>query len=120
MFFVCGAYSIDKASRTIGKDWWECEELTYTELNAAYDLYYKTKPDIVFSHECPNELRSEIVNPVYGGTTRTGEALQAMFDFHRPLVWIFGHYHISKTLKYGGTEFHCLDCNETYTIEGKD
>jgi hypothetical protein len=40
--------------------------------------------------------------------TRTGQALQAMLDFHQPKFWFFGHWHKTMQYKYGDTNFHCL------------
>jgi predicted phosphodiesterase len=40
--------------------------------------------------------------------TRTGLALQAMFEIHQPEVWLFGHWHINKVQKIGATNFICL------------
>jgi hypothetical protein len=40
--------------------------------------------------------------------TRTGEALQAMFDIHKPDYHFFGHWHVTKQMDIQGTRFVCL------------
>jgi hypothetical protein len=40
--------------------------------------------------------------------TRTGQALQAMFDAHQPDEWYFGHWHHTMQYKYGRTMFQCI------------
>lgn len=112
-FFVRGGRSIDFRWRKEGRDWWPHEELTYTEGLQAIDLYQKTKPDFVVSHECPAEVISQISNLThYDGELlvpgSTAELLQQMFDIHQPKLWIFGHHHKDKSFTVKGTNFLCL------------
>lgn len=109
MFFVRGAFSIDRAFRTPGKDFFEEEELTYAELSAAIELYEEEKPKIVLSHECPQLIRTQFFN--ISDKSRTSQALDAMFDIAPPDVWIFGHHHKELNVKIGPTNFICLPEN---------
>ena len=123
-FALPGAFSIDKELREkyerIGKwpkTWWEEEELTYKQLQEAIDLYEKTKPDIILSHDCPRQISKLVGNDNilkdFGFnpdkfTTRTSEALQRMWEAYQPKLHVFGHYHRSWKQTIGNTKFICL------------
>lgn len=107
IFFVRGAFSIDRATRDIGVNWWEEEELTVEQGNAAIKLYGEVKPDFVITHACPLNVVPHVANPMiahnYGFATsviktKTAQLLQAMASVHRPKIHFFGHYH---------TDFDC-------------
>lgn len=116
MFFVRGAFSVDKKWRTPGVDWWEEEELNDIQFNQCTQEYTLAKPEIVLTHECPYEISQLIGNPgvlKYFGLpedlkTQTNQWLQRLFDIHRPKLWIFGHFHTSWNQKIKGTDFRCL------------
>jgi hypothetical protein len=55
LFYLGGAWSIDKDWRVPGISWWEDEELSYAELDSAYQLYVKSRPQIVATHEAPSK-----------------------------------------------------------------
>jgi len=40
--------------------------------------------------------------------TRTGQALQSMWEYHQPEMWFFGHWHETRDLTLNGTKFQCL------------
>lgn len=114
-FFVAGAWSIDHRFRKENSTWWRDEELSTAQLNDALDLYVETKPDLVLTHDAPEDASSRILQRYsITGTgmlypTRTGQALQAMFENHQPKQWIFGHYHFDWKKEINGTEFQCLN-----------
>jgi hypothetical protein len=120
MMCVGGAWSIDHEYRKRydahkgTTSWWPDEECTLSELLRIHAEYVYRKPKIVLSHDCPSTVSKDFY---FGGEyqmlgphrkTRTSEALQAMFMEHQPDLWIFGHWHISKTKKIDGTKFVCL------------
>lgn len=115
LFTVRGAKSIDRIHRTEGVDWFENEELTYTEGLLAYDAYVDCRPNIVVSHECPQSVKWHIFG--YPDKTDTNQLLQAMFEAHQPKLWVFGHYHHSVDVTINGTRFVCLNELETLTID---
>ena len=39
---------------------------------------------------------------------RTEQALQSMHEFHTPKIWLFGHFHLTKTFESMGTTFVAL------------
>lgn len=118
LFFISGGYSIDKDMRTIGLDWWEDEELNYTQMLAAIDLYNASNPKIVVSHECPTIIKYMMLNamPKLNITSRTEQALTTMFDNHKPETWLFGHYHQTRVIQEDTTKFICLGELEMYDI----
>ena len=116
-FYYRGAYSIDKQYRTVGIDWWENEQVSIDQFMKARELYRIIKPKIVITHDCPQNIASMMLEPgqrVYENTTSW--ALQELLNIHEPDLWIFGHYHKSKTIQYCKTTFICLDELEVYTI----
>jgi predicted phosphodiesterase len=106
--FVGGAYSIDKQYRTEGVDWWEAEELTQSDFYAIMDVYEKAKPRVMVTHDCPEFLIGYIHSHHFGISTRTGQALDAMFNLHQPKTWVFGHHHKLFDQEIRGTRFVCL------------
>ena len=109
-FFYRGAYSIDRQYRTIGIDWWEQEQLKIEDFMKARDLYRQIKPDIMLTHDCPNDILDYLLEP---HQTRyeniTGWALNELFHIHQPKIWRFGHHHKSWRMTINGTDFRCLN-----------
>ena len=114
VFWVRGGFSIDHSIRRkrdtyIGnmvfkKSWWEEEEMSVRRCNEALELYKQVKPKILVSHECPLNIVQFVTNPKFVLDwgyddpiikTKTNQVLQAMTDFHRPKLHVFGHYHQS-------------------------
>jgi len=113
-FYYRGAYSIDRANRTIGIDWWEDEQVTIDQFMKARKLYREVKPDIVLTHDCPDEVSLRILDRNQRKYENlTGWALQELFNIHQPKIWRFGHYHKSWNLNISGTDFKCLNELET-------
>lgn len=116
-FYYRGAYSIDRSYRTIGIDWWEDEQVSIDQFMKARELYRQVKPKIVITHDCPQSIAAQMIplgGRIYENTT--GWALQELLNIHEPELWLFGHWHRSKTIQYGKTKFMCLDELETYDI----
>ena len=121
VFWVAGAWSIDRVYRTEGVSWWADEELSIAELNKALDLYTEVKPTIMLTHDGPTQATQKILNKFNISKymsdgyreesvtpTRTGQALSAMFEAHQPKLWVFGHWHDSWTTEIGKTTFRCV------------
>lgn len=115
IFTVNGAESIDRHLRREGVDWFAEEELTYQEGLQAFDRYIEVKPEIVVSHDCPQKVMEKLFG--YSEKSSTRQLLQAMFDEHKPELWIFGHHHKSIDVEIDGTRFICLAELETFTFE---
>jgi len=119
-FFLRGAYSIDRDSRTIGLDWWSQEEIPIEAFMEAREVYRERKPRIVITHTCPESLAPAFLNPRYSHrvhVTKTGWMLDELFNIHQPELWVFGHFHMSKTITEGRTRFTCLNELETMDVE---
>lgn len=117
--FIGGAWSIDHASRIEGKTWWADEELSINELNTMIDIYRTAKPRVMFTHDCPTSISYDMFN-LHMRTqfkTRTAEALQAMWEYHQPEMWFFGHWHETKDITLNGTKFQCLGCLEYMDVD---
>ena len=117
-FFLGGGFSVDQHSRTEGVDWWRTEEMTISELNKHLDLYIQRRPRVVVSHECPSSVVQKVISDRswYSGDSRTAQALGAMYDFHQPELWVFGHWHQSVDVKIGNTRFVCVAKNSFIDI----
>jgi hypothetical protein len=114
-YFIRGAYSIDKFYREENVSWWKEEQLTLEQMAECFEDYKKKKPDLVISHECPEELYyDEDFFDTYGGIqvyepNSTTRFLQKCLNVHRPKTWIFAHHHKDFEKEKDGTLFICLD-----------
>lgn len=120
VFFVSGGFSIDAAYRMPGITWWADEQLSWEEMEETLDLYVKTKPRVVATHDAPISLYPQLMaavgsnGPVYENST--AHLLEAMFTAHQPEFWFFGHWHGSWSRKINGTQFRCLDELEAFEL----
>ena len=115
VMYVGGAWSIDREWRVEGQDWWRDEELSYSELDQLIATYESVRPRVMITHDCPTLAAYRMFvrdgkgiagRAVY--LSRTGEALQAMFEIHQPEHWYFGHWHHTVSMTIDGTVFQCL------------
>jgi len=116
-FYYRGAYSIDRQYRTVGIDWWEQEQVTIDQFMKARELYRQVKPNIVITHDCPNDIIDYLLEPHQKRYENiTGWALQELLNIHQPKLWFFGHWHQSRQIQHGDTKFVCLNELETYIL----
>lgn len=118
MFWVGGAWSIDKNFRVEGVSWWREEELSAAQGEQALADYLETKPRVMVTHDGPRCL-FEYNGPMEIWRFRpssTANLLQAMFEAHQPEVWLFGHHHQSEDFHQGGSHFRCLNIEESLTL----
>lgn len=106
---VGGASSIDRHVRTEGVDWWPHEELSIRQLDGIVDKALLVEPEIMVTHECPESIARRMFPSMRPVPSRTRQAFDAILEGHRPALWVFGHWHVSKTMSVGGTMFVCLD-----------
>ena len=121
LFYISGAATPKWAQGNFmwGISWWPEEELGLKACNEALDLYEKSKPRIVVSHDCPNIAGISMMTSMgrtFDGSS-TSSLLQAMFDIHQPSFWFFGHYHKSRRFKIHKTVFRCIEEAETVEID---
>lgn len=124
MMFVGGAVSIDRAYRIEGFSWWPDEELTTEELNQLVDKYREVKPRIMVTHDCPEGLAQAMLNATGSWqkldpkfSSRTRQALEAMWQSHSPELWVFGHWHVSFDHVLRGTRMKCLAELEHFDVD---
>lgn len=117
IFFIRGACSIDKEYRIQGVSWWSEEELDVNQSNECLELYSETKPQIVISHDAPEQVVDFLFDTLPGFSMTTKKLLQACFEVHQPKYWFFGHHHKSIGAKIHGTWFQCLDELEYVDID---
>lgn len=123
VMFVGGALSIDRAFRQEGFNWWPDEELSTAELMDIVDAYVGTKPRVMVTHDCPEDVAAEVsrlagvtkLDPRFASRTR--QAFQSMWSAHSPELWVFGHWHHSFDAVLNGTRFVCLAELETMVID---
>jgi predicted phosphodiesterase len=120
LFYISGAYSIDKAWRVPGVSWWDEEELSYNNLQNVAELWSTVKPDVVVTHDCPKSIQSILVSHHHADDNRTNGALEFLFNEHKPKFWVFGHHHVYKRDKVLGTTFQCLPELGIITIDTED
>jgi len=114
MMFIGGATSIDRAMRIEGYSWWPDEECSTEQLYALTDKFVETKPRVMVTHDCPQDVAVELFGLHYKqdlepGGTRTRQAFQSMWSAHSPKLWVFGHWHQSRDIEIRGTRFVCLE-----------
>lgn len=115
-FFVSGAYSIDRAGRTEGVNWWNDEELTYKQANHCLELWEISKCDVLISHDIPQSF-AESYQLIYD-TTITRNLLQAMIEVRKPKLVVSGHHHKSKDLvTHQGIHWKSLGIDETFSLD---
>ena len=131
IFFVGGGYSIDYKWRQQHnylhpneQVWWEDEEIAESEFPKIIELYEETKPDIVVSHDAPDfmhwhliELDGNALDKRQFINRTCNGLLPAMWEVHKPKLWIFGHYHCSMDKVIDSTRFVCLDELEVFEYD---
>lgn len=117
MFFVSGAYSIDKHLRTPGWDWWYDEEISNKSYNIIISKYKKDKPKILIAHCPPDDYMEQLFPNCMKIDSNTGMLLSAMILEHKPEIMIFAHMHESIDVVIDGIRFVCLKELETFDYE---
>lgn len=116
IFCIAGGYSIDRIYRKENLTWFADEQMNISEEKRCFNLYKKSKPEIVLSHDGPESIIKYFFNySIYFENERTTKFLELCLKEHRPKLWIFAHHHKSKQEIINGTKFICL--NELETIE---
>ena len=109
MMFVGGAFSIDRQWRHSGEDWWPDEELSDHQFAEIHNIYNVARPACMVTHDCPYFIYPMIHSHHFVDIpSRTPKALEAMWQIHKPKVWVFGHHHKSFDQIVDGTRFVCL------------
>ena len=116
LYFVSGADSIDKDSRTLGIDFWDDEELSYSQLEEAIEGWRNSSAEVLLAHDGPQSI-VQAFWPYITEKSRTRQALDIMITARKPKQIIFGHHHKSVAKEVNGIYYRCLDINEPYKLE---
>ncbi len=109
MMFIGGGYSVDWRARMEDFSWWKDEQLSQAEMNTIIDIYISAKPRLMVTHECPTTAALAIPHSHHwDDRSRTEQFLQALWEIHKPKIWVHGHHHISVDHVINGTRFVCL------------
>lgn len=108
IFYAGGGYSIDAFARKEGVSWWRDEQLNYKQMAEATTLYADTKPEVVVTHQCPQSVEDRIFDFPHRYDNATSKWLDVLFELHKPKLWVFGHYHLSRNKKVNKTRFVCV------------
>lgn len=115
MYFLGGARSSDQAYRTEGVSWWRDEELSQERMMDISGKFYdgELKPKIMVTHDIPWSVALKIFAPNAPWLHRergssTQQFLDSIFEYHKPDLHIFGHWHEDKDVVIDGTRFICL------------
>lgn len=133
IFWVSGAFSVDRQRRLASASWWPDEELCDQQWMRLLADYERLKPEFVVSHECPASVNQQMLDSIapQSGDSYSFEAvgsnvaayiaekrkcaqsptstkMDSMLRIHRPQRWVFGHYHMSWEANFEGTQFFCL------------
>ncbi len=128
LFFVRGAFSIDKKYRSFKVDWFPEEEMSQKEWGDCIEMYGDIKPNILVSHDCPFSVLPHITNPEIARSfgfkdgciqTTTGLGLDELLKVHKPKVHIFGHHHKPFHKVIDGVEFICVPTLQALEFELK-
>lgn len=125
IFFIRGGSSIDVKYRKEYINYWPEENLEFRDFKNALALYDVIKPRIVISHTCPNSIAEKMFGPLDADSwgldsnwkCTTQVALDSFLEVWQPSLWVFGHFHQTKTMKAGNTKFQCLEELDTLTVD---
>lgn len=98
--FLCfgGAYSIDRAYRTLGQSWFLEEEYNENEKNKLEDAIIKNNYqfDYILTHDCPSSIVSKIhyLDEYILPPSKTNTLLENLYKSCKYEKWFFGHHHI--------------------------
>ena len=119
IFTMGGAMSVDADLRKPGVSWWAEELITQEDYERALVNLAKhdNTVDYVVSHTCPTPIASLIekelppFNTFLWGNKKQDiscEFLEKIREAISYREWMFGHFHVDKSITYNNTQFHAL------------
>ena len=110
VMFIGGALSIDKDYRIEDYSWWPEEELSQKCMWEIAKRYEDVRPDVMVTHDIPVAAIQNLlpISHHLWDSSRTQQFLQALWNTHKPKLWVHGHHHISSDKVLEGTRFVCL------------
>lgn len=116
IFWVGGAFSIDKNFRIMGRDYFPQEDMPWEEADEALSLYKDLKPEIVLSHDVGTDIARHFFTYPRWFRAMQNCLMDEMFKHHQPKIWVFGHHHKSVRCSLHDTLFVCLNELEAFDI----
>ncbi len=103
IFVMGGAYSIDKKYRIPGVNWFETEQPSQEEYEYANRYLEKCnyELDYVITHTAPYSLIHALGFSLFREESELDSYLERIKDSASFKKWLFGHYHMDKSLLRG-------------------
>ena len=115
VLFISGAESVDKDLRIDGVNWWNDEELGYTESGLLIDFLenYINTIDVVVTPDCP-----DFITGYYSSTSRLLSVVHKILETKNgKYAWVFGHHHKIIKAKKGKATFRGLEIDELISLD---
>jgi len=112
VLFLGGSESIDKNTRTSGRDWFPEESITQRQIYRITNM--ERMIEVVISHDCPYSFIDNH-NPTFDSPSK--RALEVILKRFKPRLWIFGHHHRSFNEEWSGCHFIGLNIAEKLLID---
>lgn len=113
VFFIGGATSIDKERRIYGHDWFELENISYTDFYKADEVVRNNADSInvMCAHDSIISAYQYLIGGNKGKHTKdsNAEALEQLFLIAQPKVYVHGHHHVAMRYQIDATRFVSLD-----------
>ena len=111
--FVGGAFSIDKALRVPGLDWFPEETVS---LRQAHNILSTSAAvECIVSHDCPTVVLQYL--NLFCHTDQSScynqKFMQLVLSKFSPKLWIFAHYHQNLDVSINGCRFVCINSCES-------
>ena len=127
---VGGALSVDRASRTVGKNYWVNERFIYDGAKLVDALEDISTLDIIVTHNAPSEFwpyefdyvvtyfarrDPTILRDLKSERADISKLLRSVMSLDRkPKQWFYGHFHSSNSGKWNDIESHALGIMEFF------
>lgn len=117
LFWIGGAQTPlhERNNLTEDIDWWPNEQFSKEEWIDIIDLWTRTRPKIVVSHECPSFVRK--ISLKINETNLTAEMLSLLMRMHSPEYWVFGHHHKNINRLIDKTRFISKPLFDTFELD---
>lgn len=110
---IGGGFSIDRAKRKLGVDWFTQETLTLDDVKYCVGL---EPVDVIFSHDAPLNVPIRTYTGHYRDypeSNMSRRLLQNIVDYHEPKVLVHGHHHVAYNAFIDGVKVVGLAHNAT-------
>jgi hypothetical protein len=106
--YMGGATSIDRKYRKPGFDWFEAENITTDDLEAALASIRRNPIHTIVAHETTEGAFPLVKKPHWSMGDANRIFLETIFQAAKPRTYVHGHLHFHATYKHHGCTFVCL------------